>query len=71
MGVAAPLLYRWVGFWAVRRAYRILQGEGDPRPLKSRAAHEARRLLIAAGVVVVVAIVLVIAGIVTLIVALD
>jgi hypothetical protein len=71
VGVAAPLFYRWVGFWAVRRAYRVLQGEGDSRPLKARVTHEARRLLIGAGVVVLLAVVLLIAGIVTLIVVLD
>jgi hypothetical protein len=44
------LIYRWLGFWVVRRAYRLL-ATGDPRPLRERLTGEAKRLLILAGAI--------------------
>jgi hypothetical protein len=45
------LIYRWLGFWVVRRAYRLL-ATGDPSPLRERLTGEAKRLLILAGAIV-------------------
>jgi hypothetical protein len=43
------MVYRLVGMWAVRRAYRLLTAD-DPRPLPQRLGHEARRILLGAGI---------------------
>jgi hypothetical protein len=45
------LIYRWLGFWVVRRAYRLL-ATGDPRPRRERLTREAKRVLILAGAIV-------------------
>jgi hypothetical protein len=50
----------------LRRAYRVLLGEGDARPLQVRLTHEARRILIAAAVVLLAGLALVVAGIAAL-----
>jgi hypothetical protein len=56
-------VYRLVGVWALRRAYRLLTAD-DPRPLPQRLGHEARRILIGAaltlGLLILGAIVLVV-----------
>ena len=56
------MLYKFVGMWAVRRAYRLLTSD-DPRPLPQRLGHEARRILLGAaltlGLVILGAILLV------------
>ena len=57
-------VYRWLGFMAFRRAYRVLLAD-DPRPVSQRLTHEAKRVLIAAAVVAAVLFVLVVAVIVT------
>ena len=42
------MLYKFIGMWAVRRAYRLLTAD-DPRPLPQRLGHEARRILLGAA----------------------
>ena len=42
------MVYRLVGFWVLRRAFRILSAD-DPRPLPQRLTHEARRILLGAA----------------------
>jgi hypothetical protein len=54
----------------VRRAYRVLVAD-DPRPLRTRLTHEARRILIAAAVVSLLAVALCIAAVVALVVILS
>jgi hypothetical protein len=41
-------MYRLIGMWAVRRAYRLLTAD-DPRPLQERLGREARRILLGAA----------------------
>jgi len=43
------MVYRLVGFWVLRRAFRILSAD-DPRPLPARLTHEARRILLGAAI---------------------
>jgi hypothetical protein len=43
------VLYRLIGFWVVRRAYRIVTAE-DPRPFAARLGAEGKRILIGAAV---------------------
>jgi len=43
------MVYRLVGFWVLKRAFRILSAD-DPRPLPARLTHEARRILFGAAV---------------------
>jgi hypothetical protein len=43
--------YRLLGMWAIRRAIRIVTAD-DPRPLRERLTHEARRILLAAAITV-------------------
>jgi hypothetical protein len=43
------MLYKFIGMWAVRRAYRLLTAD-DPRPLPQRLGREARRILLGAAV---------------------
>jgi hypothetical protein len=42
------MVYRLVGVWALRRAYRLLTAD-DPRPLSQRLGREAKRILIGAA----------------------
>jgi hypothetical protein len=42
------VVYRLVGMWALRRAYRLLTAD-DPRPLPQRLGSEARRILLGAA----------------------
>jgi hypothetical protein len=58
------MAYRWFGFLILRRAYRVLFAD-DPRPVSQRLTHEAKRLLIAAAVIVTALFVLVVAIIAT------
>jgi hypothetical protein len=51
----------------LRRAYRLLFAD-DPRPLAERLGREAKRLLVAAALIVLAVLALVVAGIVVLIV---
>jgi hypothetical protein len=41
------VLYRLIGFWVLRRAYRIVTAD-DPRPLAQRLGAEGKRILISA-----------------------
>jgi hypothetical protein len=43
------MVYRLFGMWAIRRAIRIVTAD-DPRPLRQRLTHEARRILVAAAI---------------------
>ena len=45
------MIHRFVGFWVLRRAWRLLTAD-DPRPLQQRLTHEAKRLLIGAAITV-------------------
>lgn len=42
------MVYRLVGMWAIRRAYRLLTAD-DPRPLPQRFGREAKRILLGAA----------------------
>ena len=46
------MLYRLIGFWVLRRAYRIVTAD-DPRPLARRLGAEGRRILIGAAITLV------------------
>jgi hypothetical protein len=43
------VFYRLIGFWVLRRAYRIMTAD-DPRPLAQRLGAEGRRILIGAAI---------------------
>lgn len=43
------MLYRLIGFWVLRRAYRIVTAD-DPRPLAQRLGAEGKRILIGAAI---------------------
>lgn len=43
------MIYRFLGMWAIRRAYRLLTAD-DARPLKARLTREAKRILIGAAI---------------------
>ena len=43
------MLYRLIGFWVLRRAYRIVAAD-DPRPLTERLGAEGKRILIGAAI---------------------
>ena len=43
------MVYRLVGFWVLRRAFRILTAD-DPRPLPGRLTQGARRILLGAAI---------------------
>ena len=43
------MVYRLIGMWALRRAYRILTAD-DPRPLAARLGAEGKRILIGAAI---------------------
>jgi hypothetical protein len=45
------VVYRLVGMWALRRAYRLLTAD-DPRPLPQRLGREARRILLGAALTI-------------------
>jgi nitrate reductase NapE component len=41
------LIHRFIGFWVLRRAWRLITAE-DPRPLSTRLTAEAKRILVGA-----------------------
>ena len=41
------MLYRLIGFWVLRRAYRIVTAD-DPRSLSERLGAEGKRILMGA-----------------------
>ncbi len=43
------MLYRLIGFWVLRRAYRIVAAD-DTRPLAERLGAEGKRVLIGAAI---------------------
>ena len=42
------MLYKFIGMWVLRRAYRLLTAD-DPRPLSQRLGREAKRVLLGAA----------------------
>lgn len=56
------MLFRFIGFWVVRRALGLLTAD-DPRPLKVRLTREAKRILVGAAITVA----LLLAGLIALI----
>jgi hypothetical protein len=59
------VIHRFLGLWVLRRALRLLTAD-DPRPLRARLTREAKRILVAAAVVLAV----IVAGAIVLIVLL-
>ena len=45
------MVYQFCGMWAIKRAIRIVTAD-DPRPMRQRLTHEARRILVAAAITV-------------------
>jgi hypothetical protein len=43
------LIHRFIGFWVLRRAWRLLAAD-DARPLRVRLTAEAKRILVGAVV---------------------
>ena len=43
------MLYRLIGMWVLRRAYRLLTAD-DPRPLAERAGADGKRILVGAAI---------------------
>jgi hypothetical protein len=43
------VLYRFLGLWVLRRAFRLLTAD-DARPLRARLTREARRILVGAAI---------------------
>jgi hypothetical protein len=60
------VIQRWVVFWALRRAYRVLLMP-DPRPLRERLTREARQILLVVGIALAAVAALVVAGVVALV----
>jgi hypothetical protein len=45
------MLFKFVGMWVLRRAFRILTAD-DPRPLAARVGAEGKRILVGAAITV-------------------
>jgi hypothetical protein len=60
------VLYRFLGLWAIRRAFRLLTAD-DPRPLRERLTREAKRILVGAALTLAILVVAVVAAIAVLI----
>ena len=45
------MLYKFIGMWVLRRAYRIVTAD-DPRPLAARVGAEGKRILVGAAITV-------------------
>lgn len=63
------MIHRFLGLWVLRRAIRLLTAD-DPRPLRERLTHEARRILLGAAItaaLLVVGVVLLIAVLIALV----
>jgi hypothetical protein len=56
------VLYRFLGVWAMRRAYRLLTAD-DPRPLRERLTREAKRILVGAAITLALIVLAVVAAI--------
>jgi hypothetical protein len=54
------VLYRFLGMWVVRRAYRLLTANDD-RPLQARLTREAKRVLVGAAITLALMVVAVVA----------
>jgi hypothetical protein len=64
------VIHRFLGLWVLRRAFRLLTAD-DPRPLRARLTREAKRILVAAAVLLAAIVVGAILLIALLIVALT
>ena len=64
------MVYRFLGMWAVRRAYRLLTA-ADGRPLRERLTREAKRILVGAAITLVLIVVAIIVLLAVLIAALT
>ncbi len=56
------MIHRFIGFWVLRRALRLLR-EDDGGPLRARLTREARRILIGAAITLA----LIVVGVIVLI----
>jgi hypothetical protein len=45
------MLFKFIGMWVLRRAFRILTAD-DPRPLAVRLGAEGKRILVGAAITV-------------------
>ena len=45
------MLFKFIGFWVLRRAFRIVTAD-DPRPLAARVGAEGKRILVGAAITV-------------------
>ena len=43
------MLYKFIGMWVLRRAYRIVTAD-DARPLAARVGAEGKRILVGAAI---------------------
>ncbi len=59
------MIYRFLGLWVLRRAFRILTASGGG-PLRARLTREARKILLGAAITLA----LLVAGVIVLIVVL-
>ena len=63
------MLYRFIGFWVIRRALRLLTAD-DPRPLQARLTRQAKRILLGAAItlaLIVVGVIVLVAVLVALV----
>jgi len=63
------VLYRFIGFWVIRRALRLLTAD-DPRPLQARLTRQAKRILLGAAItlaLIVVGVIVLVAVLVALV----
>jgi hypothetical protein len=63
------VIHRFIGFWVIRRAIRILTAD-DPRPLRERLTREVKRILLGAAItlaLLVVGVIVLIAVLVALV----
>jgi hypothetical protein len=62
------VLHRFLGFWLLRRAFRLVTAD-DPRPLRERLTREAKRVLVAAALLVVAVVLALVILVVVLVVS--
>jgi hypothetical protein len=60
------VIHRLIGFWVLRRAWRLLAAD-DPRPLRARLTAEAKRILVGALITFALLLAAAIAAVVVLI----
>jgi hypothetical protein len=62
------VFHRFLGFWLLRRAFRLVTAD-DPRPLRERLTREAKRVLVAAALLVVAVVLALVILVVVLVVS--